>query len=140
VVAPGHEEDHPDLRVGEDVAERVQAVVARAVREGDGAALVEHEDLACGVTAVRDVDAAVFAGGGEQEERRGVEEAPGLLVDVVDGLVGDDGRRLGDDRAQRRLVGDLGHLCSPRSSKATLTPRGPTAPPGLSDPSSTMEP
>src|SRR4051794_5004533 len=82
----GHEEQQRHLRVGGDLAQAVDPVVALSVGEHE-AVLVEHLDEA-GVAAARgDLGPAVAVRRRQHGERGELDELPAVPVDVVDLLV-----------------------------------------------------
>src|SRR5438445_10995076 len=80
VPAPGHEEDQPHVRVLDDVAEPVDAIVPRAVRDHE-VRLVQHQHEAGLVALGRHVTLPGGVRGREQEERRGGDEGARVLVE-----------------------------------------------------------
>ena len=107
------------MRLGDDVPQRVGAVVPGAVGNQQGP-LVRHRDEPGDVAAGRDLGPAVGAGGAEHAERREGDEAPAVPVEVVEDLLLRPLARLAVDRAQLGLAGD-GH---DRISRAAAWPSG----------------
>ena len=103
---PGIEEQQPDVRVREHVAERVGELVARPLRD-EQRALVEDVDEAGRIAARAHVAGAVGGGGREQHERRPLDELARQLVEAVADLRLDDGRRRADHVAELCLGGDV---------------------------------
>ena len=91
------EEQQPDVRVVDDVALAIQAVVARPVGDRERP-LVEHLNEARRVAARRVVGEPVRARGREAQERRERDEAPAVVVEVVELL---SARRAGPGAAKR---------------------------------------
>lgn len=100
-----HEEDETHPRVGDDVAQGVEAVVATAVGD-DERALVPHDHEAGSVPARRLVEASVTDGGHDDEGRR--LDDPGLARRDGRGLLGEavGRRRRGVDLEQALEGGD----------------------------------
>src|SRR5712691_994782 len=114
---PGHEKDQPDARGGQEIADRVDPVIAEPV--GDQQRLVvEHLDKARRVALGRGVDAARRVGRGDHQKRRQRDERARVLFQP---------RQLLFDRALGRLAVDRTDL---RDVLDDLHPRllSPTAP------------
>lgn len=64
----GDEENQPDPRVAQDVAEGVRAPVAGPLGDGECPALIQHAHETRRVTLGRNVEVAFAVGGGDQDE------------------------------------------------------------------------
>ena len=104
VVDARDEEEQRDPVVGEEIRERVGELVARAVREEESP-LVEDANEAGRVAARRDVETAVRASRGDDDERRPLDELPRERVEPVRDLLADErGRLTAEHLAQLGLV------------------------------------
>ena len=80
-------------RIGEQVLQRVQALVAGPVGQGEGP-LVEHRDKAGRVAARRGVDPAFGVRRGDHQEGRGGDEVAAVPVELAQNLAFDQVARL----------------------------------------------
>ena len=92
---PGDQEEQADVRVGEDVPQRVGEAVAGPLGH-EQRPLVEHVDEPGRVAARADVAAAVGTRRREQHEGGEVDEPAGELVEPVDDLGADEVVRLAE--------------------------------------------
>src|SRR4030095_2507008 len=86
LVHPRHEEEQPDAARRDDVLERVEAIVARRVRD-EQCCVVRHLDKTGLAAARRSVAASVLAGAREDDEGRELDEATAMLVEAVELLL-----------------------------------------------------
>ena len=108
VADAGDEEEQADVRVAQDVAERVGQLVPGSVRKQQRA-LVEHADEARRVAAGAHVAGPVGRRGGEQDEGGEVDEAAGEVVEAIGDLGADDGGGLAEQRAELGLLANRRH-------------------------------
>ena len=129
LVPPGDHEEQACVRVGHDVGQRVQQVVAAEIRDRQPV-LVEGPHEAGRAAAGRDVAVAVGVRGREQAERRAGDESAGLFVDASDLLGLHDRRRVPIEGPEplERIDGhaELSHVFEATTSGA----RSPETPDG----------
>jgi hypothetical protein len=93
--------------VGDDVAQRVGQAVAGPLGQ-EQRAIVEDAHEAGRIAARADVAAPGAIAGGQEHERRALDERPGLGDQPIGELGAHQRRRLAQERAQRGLVVDGG--------------------------------
>lgn len=85
LVISGNQEQEPDIRVGNNICQTVEAVVSRTVRNGKRLR-VENLDEADRIAARTDIRLAVRVLRAEAQKRRAGDEVPSMLVQCAQAL------------------------------------------------------
>ena len=99
-----HEEQQPDVRIGQDVPHAVEPFVAGSIRNHE-VRVVQHADESRGIALRRHVAASRSVGGCQQHERCVRDERAAVLVQASDLLLQRDLARAAEQRAEVGLGG-----------------------------------